>query len=239
MPRLGIFLAITFIACGCAPSATKKIEGESVKIEPRSVKLLPQDLTPTRTALIAGPGAFLTVGQSLKAAQDMFKAGDRKPIRELPPQLLSAEYDAWGWDDPKAGLYFRVITDKAEQVVLAMQMFEGKDAAFLDTLVRQYGDLMRSAPRQVGTDSRIVFYFWDAAEAHRLMIGTVKIPKQDYTITVAMGVPKMMDALDMSEQKARGIKPNGSDGFVQQGLNILDRAKIQAQPSGNANQPGP
>lgn len=239
MPRLPIALFLALTVWGCAPAPVKKAEGEAVTIEPRSIKLSPQDLLPTRTSLIAGPGAALAIGQKLKDAQDLFKAGDRKAVRELPPQLLATEYGAWGWDDAKQGLYFRAVTDRAEQVVLAMEMFEGKDADFIDALVRQYADLMRAAPRQIGTDPRVVFYFWDGTQAQRLMICAVKVPKQDYTVTVAIGVSRIMDAVGMSEEKARGLTPSGADGFIQQGLSILDRPKIPASTSGNANQPGP
>ena len=153
----------------------------------------------------------ITVGYSSEGAFQLFhdrdssKSGFEKV--DLPPKF-QFPYRALTWESGHSG--FGEITYNSVLVFAMYQedvsaLYKGDKAQDrVDQLVKDHKDQLNGkAPDEVKGEKggRIHYYFWDE-DNQRLMICSYQNAQDETMVTVAMGDDVVMDALDMSKQKA-------------------------------------
>lgn len=230
--RRVLAIGIAVVASGCA--TPPPIEDSPAEVSrPSTISIDDREFeAPNIAALWNGRDGWLEVGNTRDHAEALFKPDGAKMISELPPTLQPAQFKAWGWENKKTGVSFGSVYDVArKRVVLALLTQSGKELAEVQALVTQYKNKFLNPAISIDSDPRVQFYFWSPTEGSRAMICSVTNKTGGYTVTAAVGLTPLMDAIDATPEKA--------GDFVRRGIEALDIKKkpvSQAQP---ANQEGP
>ncbi len=199
--RKALFLSgVAAMLLGCGPS--ERPAQEAAARPPDTPKLVvAADLLKQTELALLNEGRRVAVGDEFREALEVFRPGRRVKAFELRdlPASLGPEFAPRGWETDSEGFGLVVY---GERVAAAVRTVSGRSESEMMDAAEAYGRLYRRLqPVEVaGQTSR--YWFFESGN-QRLMVCGARTHKGNWTVTLAVGLNPVMDALRMSPARAK------------------------------------
>lgn len=186
-----------FLMGGCDP-AQFTLNGTQTETLSSDDVVLSTDALNSNLALVT-PQSSVRIGQNLSSS---LIGGFRKPdkaviIKELPPGFGNG-FTSTGWESPQRTVS---MVGREDDLVLAIDVWDALSQEKMAEHVRRYEEIY-GLPDSKVEGSSASYRFWNNGSV-RLMICSVPLEKDMYTVTTSLGLAVLMDRLRMNEDSAK------------------------------------